>query len=126
MVLIFVSPGFVLIIKPPFNQWRIENVALEGISQGDGLHYLGRIAFDRYLFPPYVPRKALDKKSFPSHDACTYVFGLDVNALQHAATKFVAAEHVSPSSLVTVDSQLVIKIRESLLKKKAIMKRAKR
>ena len=68
--------------KPPFNQWQIESVALEGLngkSNGDktemGLEYKGRIAFDRCLMPPYVPRKALDKKSFTCHDACTYVFG---------------------------------------------------
>ena len=68
--------------KPPFNQWQIESVALEGLdgkSKGDkielGLEYKGRIAFDRCLMPPYVPRKALDKKSFTCHDACTYVFG---------------------------------------------------
>lgn len=66
--------------KPPFNQWQIESVALEGLDgKGKGakdeLEYKGRIAFDRCLMPPYVPRKALDKKSFTCHDACTYVFG---------------------------------------------------
>ena len=70
--------------KPPFNQWHIETVALEGLgAKGDdgddnderSLEYKGRIAFDRCLMPPYVPRKALDKKSFTCHDACTYVFG---------------------------------------------------
>ena len=73
--------------KPPFNQWQIETVALEALgAKGDddddadddddrSLEYKGRIAFDRCLMPPYVPRKALDKKSFTCHDACTYVFG---------------------------------------------------
>ena len=66
--------------KPPFNQWRIELVALEGLDAEckvakNELEYKGRIAFDRCLMPPYVPRKALDKKSFTCHDACTYVFG---------------------------------------------------
>ena len=63
--------------KPPYNQWQIESVALEGLDAGAGkeLEYKGRIAFDRCLLPPYVPRKALDKKSFTCHDACTYVFG---------------------------------------------------
>ena len=66
--------------KPPFNQWQIESVALGGLD-GKGkvaqneLEYKGRITFDRCLMPPYVPRKALDKKSFTCHDACTYVFG---------------------------------------------------
>ena len=33
------------------------------------------IAFDKCTLPPYTPRKALDRKSFPCHDACIYVFG---------------------------------------------------
>lgn len=59
--------------KPPFDQWKIEQVALEKDPQG--VTYLGRVVFDRALFPPYVPRKALHKKSFPCHDACIYIFG---------------------------------------------------
>jgi hypothetical protein len=62
----------ILVTKPPYNQWRIEQFAIEGCSN---TQYLGRIVFDRSLLPPYIPRKALDKKSFPTHDACTYVFG---------------------------------------------------
>jgi len=27
------------------------------------------------MLPPYTPRKAQHKKSFPCHDACIYVFG---------------------------------------------------
>eukprot|EP00957_Ditylum_brightwellii_P024676 1864502-Ditylum_brightwellii.AAC.1 len=42
--------------------------------------YKGRIIFDRCLYPPYVPRKALDYKSFPCHDACVYVFGFNTTA----------------------------------------------
>jgi len=82
--------------KPPFNQWKIETVALEGLYGGidsnlsnsddnsneNGkkitqrrLEYKGRVVFDRCLMPPYVPRKALDKKSFTAHDACHYIFG---------------------------------------------------
>ena len=38
---------------------------------------MGRLVLDRCLLPPYVPRKALDRKSFPVHDACTYVFSLE-------------------------------------------------
>jgi len=57
--------------KPPFNQWKLEQVVL---SAAPNVRYLGRVVLDRYLFPPYVPRKALDRKSFPCHDACTYIF----------------------------------------------------
>jgi 25S rRNA (uracil2634-N3)-methyltransferase len=72
--------------KPPFNQWNLEEVALEHQTEDTGtkqtvrfgrrplLRYSGRIVLDRFLLPPYTPRKALDKKSFPCHDACFYVF----------------------------------------------------
>ncbi|VEU42638.1 unnamed protein product [Pseudo-nitzschia multistriata] len=68
--------------KPPYNQWNLEEVALS--SQKDDcdsttkspplLFYSGRIVLDRFLLPPYTPRKALDRKSFPCHDACFYIF----------------------------------------------------
>mmetsp|Transcript_24219 Transcript_24219/g.27653 ORF Transcript_24219/g.27653 Transcript_24219/m.27653 type:complete len:407 (-) Transcript_24219:8-1228(-) len=79
--------------KPPYNQWKIEDVALEGFTrvfdkkENEVVHdestirnkcpleFKGRIVFDKWLLPPYVPRKALDRKSFPCHDACLYVFG---------------------------------------------------
>lgn len=56
--------------KPPFNQWNV----VETMMHDQQLDYIGRIVVDRALFIPYVPRKALDRKSFPHHDACTYVF----------------------------------------------------
>ena len=58
--------------KPPFNQWKLEEVAMSAAP--NNVRYLGRVVLDRGLFPPYVPRKALDRKSFPCHDACTYIF----------------------------------------------------
>jgi len=84
--------------KPPYNQWNLEEEALckqQGDIQGPSvqpnlciqdnrtfppqstpplLYYAGRIILDKLLVPPYTPRKALDKKSFPCHDACFYVF----------------------------------------------------
>ena len=39
------------------------------------LEYKGRMVFDKCVFCPYTPRKALDRKSFPCHDACVYIFG---------------------------------------------------
>lgn len=59
--------------KPPFNQWKLEQVALEA-SKNNKLEYAGRIVLDRAVILPYVPRKALDRKSFPCHDACIYIF----------------------------------------------------
>ena len=66
--------------KPPYNQWGLEQVALEGIannnsSSDDEFEYKGRIVLDKCTLPPYTPRKALDRKSFPCHDACFFVFG---------------------------------------------------
>ena len=65
--------------KPPYNQWKIEEAALDGFadknSLGNDFIFKGRVALDRSLFPPYKPRKALDKKSFSVHDAAIYVFG---------------------------------------------------
>jgi 25S rRNA (uracil2634-N3)-methyltransferase len=57
--------------KPPFNQWKIDEVA---VVNTDNVRFLHRVVLDRTLFHPYIPRKALDRKSFPCHDACTYVF----------------------------------------------------
>ena len=60
--------------KPPFDQWRLELVALDGENTKTKICFAGRIVLDRFLIPPYTPRKALDRKSFPCHDACFYVF----------------------------------------------------
>jgi 25S rRNA (uracil2634-N3)-methyltransferase len=57
--------------KPPFDQWDIVQVVLSAEST---IRYCGRVVLDRLTLPPYVPRKALDRKSFPCHDACSYVF----------------------------------------------------
>lgn len=73
--------------KPPYNQWKLEEVALE---QCEKLEFLGRIVFDRCLFSPYIPRKALDRKSFPHHDACTYVFGQGQLSLQPVTRELIA------------------------------------
>jgi hypothetical protein len=70
--------------KPPYDQWGLERIAVEEVSGEDvwdsiasacPFEYKGRVVFDRCLLPPYVPRKALDKKSFPCHDACLFIFG---------------------------------------------------
>jgi len=85
--------------KPPYDQWGLERIIAVAEEQvtvmatgEDGsdtipttiphtcpFEYKGRVAFDRCLLPPYVPRKALDKKSFPCHDACLFVFGWKTN-----------------------------------------------
>lgn len=67
--------------KPPFNQWKIDEVA---IANTDNVRFLYRVVLDRILFHPYVPRKALDRKSFPCHDACTYVFDVFDASAKHS------------------------------------------
>jgi len=74
--------------KPPYNHWGLETVAMEGVQQyfrkgnvkewNTGtrkFEFRGKVVFDKCALPPYTPRKALDRKSFPCHDACVYVFG---------------------------------------------------
>lgn len=55
----------------PFCWWEIHKLAKES---GSGLDCVASLVFDRMLVPGYVNRKALHKKSFPSHDAQTYVY----------------------------------------------------
>lgn len=59
--------------KPPYNQWGLEQVALEWLPP-NSLVFAGKVVLDRSLIPPYRPLKALDRKSFPCHDACFYIF----------------------------------------------------
>lgn len=68
--------------KPPYNHWCLEKVALEGTGVHNGFEFKGRIVFDKCTLPPYTPRKALDRKSFPCHDACFYVFGWSKSSFQ--------------------------------------------
>lgn len=53
----------------PFCWWNIVEIAREC-----GFYCEGMVVFDRYLYPGYINRKALDKKSFPFNDARTYIF----------------------------------------------------
>jgi hypothetical protein len=86
--------------------------------------YLGRVVLDRYLLPPYTPRKALCRKSFPMHDACTYVFGVPLydNDRDDSSTKYpkrlddgiVATPTFA--NLVPVSVDQLRSLRESLLR----------
>lgn len=61
--------------KPPYDQWMLQNMA----SHCPAISYLGRVVVDRSCFPPYTPRKALDRKSFTCHDACFFIFGRKID-----------------------------------------------
>ena len=51
-------------ICEPFSWWKIKDIAAS-----EGWFYQGSVVFDKYMYPSYTNRKALDKKSFPIHDA---------------------------------------------------------
>ncbi|GKY95335.1 hypothetical protein MPSEU_000496400 [Mayamaea pseudoterrestris] len=93
--------------KPPFNQWRIEDVARElEDANGNVYHHVGRIVLDRCLLHPYIPRKALDRRSFPVHDACTYVFSLQ------PADMPTACAATAEAKLVPVTREVIQSIRD--------------
>jgi 25S rRNA (uracil2634-N3)-methyltransferase len=117
--------------KPPFNHWKLDEVALElcGPSPDNDdkatttttttttrLEYAGRMVLDRFLLPPYTPRKALDKKSFPCHDACFYIFqntSSSANAIAKNPTtsqKGLCASTL-PDAAVLVTPDLISRIR---------------
>jgi 25S rRNA (uracil2634-N3)-methyltransferase len=53
----------------PFSWWGLVRLA-----EDSGLRHVASVAFDRCMYQGYVNRKVLDKKSFPAHDAETYIF----------------------------------------------------
>jgi 25S rRNA (uracil2634-N3)-methyltransferase len=48
----------------PFSWWNISEIAISC-----GWQHVASVVFDKYLYPGYTNRKALDKKSFPCADA---------------------------------------------------------
>lgn len=96
--------------KPPFNQWKLEDVVTSACDDPE-YRYLGRVVLDRAVLPPYVPRKALDKKSFPCHDACIYIFGLDTSE----SGKFLPTILPACESLQEVTPALLVKVRNAHL-----------
>lgn len=136
--------------KPPYNQWKIEQIAMEGwqkrkTSEGvpstdNFLCYKGRLVLDRCCFPPYRPRKALDKKSFSCHDACIYIFGWDGNVdggtgfvstisedevLHYDARNRSILSEGCDKAIVYVNTELIDCIRSLHLKEKLKPKRKK-
>lgn len=109
--------------KPPYNQWNLEEIALEECNGAPTVKYLGRIVLDRFTLPPYTPRKALDRKSFPCHDACTYVFGITGKMKDSSGDSFpstipddtessVEADDEQRESIVPVSRELITSIRQ--------------
>jgi 25S rRNA (uracil2634-N3)-methyltransferase len=113
--------------KPPFNQWKIDEVATTNI---DSVYYKYRVVLDRSLFHPYVPRKALDRKSFPCHDACTYIFEVsdtkqsrstlqkDQSVIQ-ISQDLNELQNVNSLQLIRITPRLVRLLRQSLLQRQS-------
>ena len=111
--------------KPPFNQWGLEMVALEGIHKSgiiEDFEYKGRIVLDKCALPPYTPRKALDRKSFPCHDAVVFVFGRSVgkstipdddDVVNHLDVK---KQQLTPSAVIPVTAKLIENVRSVHIK----------
>lgn len=133
--------------KPPFNQWQLEEVALEGVTASKfvkagsstagstslpgccDLSFAGKIVFDKFVIPPYTPRKALDRKSFPCHDACIFVFRQEGRHRQHQAEEAKSSVGRFPPtisepnldgdvSVLPVTKAMIASIRKSLLRNK--------
>eukprot|EP00934_Nitzschia_sp_Nitz4_P007870 Nitzschia sp. Nitz4//scaffold413_size9536//3507//4703//NITZ4_009095-RA/size9536-processed-gene-0.3-mRNA-1//1//CDS//3329551337//7860//frame0 len=104
--------------KPPYDQWKLEQVAISSsLSRKESWIYRGRVVLDRALLPPYTPRKALDRKSFPCHDACIYMFGRD--------SIVTAQQLTSAYNILPVTSQEILALRNNLLRQKASSKKRK-
>lgn len=99
--------------KPPFNQWKLEEVVMAACKEGPKYMYFGRIVLDRAILNPYTPRKALDKKSFPCHDACIYVFSLK----KSTKGKFPATIRDDDESVQAVTPEVVVMVRNAQLVK---------
>jgi 25S rRNA (uracil2634-N3)-methyltransferase len=109
--------------KPPYNQWQMEKIE----NGNENFEYKGRLVFDKQLLPPYTPRKALDKKSFPCHDACIYIFGFRRASGEESTIpcgKDVDNDELSiqqqaqlcPSSVIPVTTQLINNVRSIHMK----------
>jgi 25S rRNA (uracil2634-N3)-methyltransferase len=111
--------------KPPYNQWQMEK-KLEAIHKNgnENFEYKGRLVFDKQLLPPYTPRKALDRKSFPCHDACIYIFGFrrasgeesTIPCGKDADNDELSMAKLSPSSVIPVTTQLIKNVRSIHMK----------
>ena len=127
--------------KPPYNQWDMEKVVLMGSKNNNNNNnddddddndekseYVldGRVVLDRATLSPYTPRKALDRKSFPCHDACTYVFryignSSDGNNVKEKMGIGGDTERSVPSTLespniVPVTEERILSIRSKLVR----------
>mmetsp|Transcript_22782 Transcript_22782/g.56286 ORF Transcript_22782/g.56286 Transcript_22782/m.56286 type:complete len:261 (+) Transcript_22782:401-1183(+) len=102
--------------KPPYNQWGLESVALEWLPS-NSIIFAGKVILDRFLFPPYRPLKALDRKSFPCHDACFYIFRSAKRSDAEAFPPTIDEEGEGGTEMPTtpITEDIILSIRSNLL-----------
>jgi len=83
----------------PFSWWKIIDIGIEC-----GLKYKGSIIFDRYLYPGYTNRKALDNKGFPLHDAQVYIFS---NSNNRSNSTFIMNNNILSMESEAVQSDII-------------------
>lgn len=85
--------------KPPFGQWRIEQLAQE-----QKLAHVRSVIFDRCLYPGYSNKKVLSKSSFPIWDSLTFVFVPAEREQQHMSEE---ALQIGEQSLTPVTQKVL-------------------
>lgn len=84
----------------PFCWWGIVDIA-----KANGFIVKGLIIFDRYNYPGYINRKVLDKKSFPLHDAITYVFSPIISSSSSSSGSTTSGSLYNSDRLVLYNSE---------------------
>jgi len=106
--------------KPPYHQWNLHDIS----TPHQDIQYKGRIVLDKCLVPPYTPRKALDKKSFPCHDACIYIYGWSDYEQGRFVPTIPLVQH-KDSKIVPVTKEMIQEIRNKHLEYSIIRKQQK-
>ena len=91
-----------------------------------GLDLACSLVFDRALFPGYINRKALHRKSFPCHDAQIYVFKFNGNATPEWVHKKCQALNVSSMQALREEVARALRRIEAITRNKAAANRKKK
>jgi 25S rRNA (uracil2634-N3)-methyltransferase len=83
----------------PFSWWKIVDLGIDS-----SLKYEGSVIFDRYLYPGYTNRKALDNKGFPLHDSQTYIFS---NPNQYPICSNAKCNTLNMNTILSMESEAV-------------------
>ena len=115
---IALNTGEVHIVHKTFEPFSWIDMPAHNEESGGALVLDCRVVFDRILYPGYVNRKVLHRKSFPSHDAQTFIFRTSGGG---EATSAAPAEKSSKKgSKKLKKSEIVVKECESEEKKEGV------